>query len=158
MPTNFLHALGTNGLISPAFQVTSSTELNVASSGTVTCSVTFSQSNFGQAQRGVVAFQSGTSFTPASPGANVAGWWLLSQDGGTTFESTGVPANSPLPRSPDFIIPFSTAATVSSAWYVCQGAIVPLPNLTAKVFFQNNAGVTIGASALIQVWPVAEQY
>jgi hypothetical protein len=163
---NFIHQAGTNGfLVGSGYAVStlapsSDISTSLTSSQTTLCSVSFSQTNLGpSAQYGYVVLTVGASFTPASAGCNIAGWWLNSIDGGTTWESTNVIGNNiPLQRSPDFLIPLSThGAEAGSLWYA-NGPIVPLPYGTAKLAIQNNAGVTMGASAQIKVYPVADTY
>jgi hypothetical protein len=167
MPTNFLDAAGTNGLIQSAFTLMS-TELNsLTSGGAATSSVNgssgvFTQSSYSNAIWAPVWFQAGGSFSPTAGGALV-GWFLLSPDGGSTFEaaistpSTTVPA---LPRSPDFIIPLDSSGTYSSStikW--CAGRFVKAPWESHKVLIQNLSGTTLPASGnLIKAAGVAVQY
>ena len=123
MPTNFLHATGTNGFIVTPFSLMT-TELNsLANGNTVVSSVggtsgKFNQTNFGSAQIGRIWLTLGGNFgaTPAA-GGNITGWWNFSTDGGTTFEDTN--SNTAIPRPPDFIIPL-VAAAYSARRCLCQ--------------------------------------
>jgi len=74
-------------------------------------------------------------------GANLAGWFLRSYDGGTTFEqSAAVPT-----RAPDFIIPLpNTTITAATVWG--SSGLVMLPALKYKVGVQNNTGQTFASS------------
>jgi hypothetical protein len=153
--TTFLESPGTNGFVVTPFNL-QSTELNALASGAcATSSVggtsgVFSQANAAVGGSGAIwgstYFTSGGAFTPVV-GQALYGWFLLSPDGGTTFEtqtatcSTTVP---PLPRGPDFVIPLSNAAYASGndAWV--GGRFVQLPFESYKVVIWNTAG---GAAA-----------
>lgn len=165
MAVNFLQAAGTNGFIATPFNL-QSTELNaLASGGAATSSVggssgVFSQTNDANAIWGSVYFTAGGASTPTA-GGYIAGWFLRSTDGGTTFESaiatpsTTVPA---LQRSPDFIIPFSAAA-LSTGNIVWATGLVRLPFESYKVVIQNMTGAALSASGhTVKLGPVATQY
>ncbi|MFZ0559859.1 MAG: hypothetical protein WAN31_05900 [Methylovirgula sp.] len=160
MPTDFLEAAGTNGFIATPFNLLS-TELNsLGSTDTAVSSVggtsgVFSQSNYANAIWAAIYFYSGGSFTPTgSP--YIAGWFLFSPDGGSTFEATA--SNTALARPPDFIIPLLASAYASGNQAQASG-IVRVPWWSNKVFIQNNAGVALPSSGnLIKAAPVAVQY
>jgi hypothetical protein len=89
-------------------------------------------------------------------GGYLAGWWILSDDGGTHFEKTV--SNTDMPRSPDFIIPLFNSAYASGDRAWAQG-LVKAPFASCKTFIVNHAGVALSANNhLIQACPVAIQY
>lgn len=159
MSADFLLDPGTNGFIATPFNLLS-TELNaLASASTATSSVggssgVFTQTNFANAQKCFVFFESGGAFTPTAAG-NLAIWWLQSDNGGTNFEFTV--SNTALPRAPDAIIPLYASAYASGgrSWSpICRA---PWPS--CKIYVQNNAGVALPATGnLILAAPVAERY
>jgi hypothetical protein len=167
MVANFLWAAGTQGLITstgvPLMQSEMASVANsswcVSSSGGL--SGVFGSSLTGQAVWGYLQLSYGSSATgstatgPAA-GANWAGWWLTSPDGGTTFEST---AQVP-PRPPDFLIPLSTGTIAASAKPFQASGLVRLPPMPFKVLMQNNTGNTMGTSPdpKLNLLPVAMQY
>ena len=168
--TNFLEAAGTNGFIATPFNL-QSTELNALGSGTcATSSVggtsgVFSQSNNANAIWGSIFFSSGGTFTPAAAQA-IEGWFLLSSDGGTTFETQTATCSTtvaPLARAPDFVIPLSAAAYASGNLAWISGRFAQLPWESYKVVIWNQAS---GAAAtalpattnLIKLGPTAIQY
>lgn len=161
MATNFLEATGgsTAGYFSAVTTLASSELVSLGSSGTATSASVFTSSgSFGQAIWGEALVEWGGAITPAA-GGFISGWFLRSPDGGTTFETA--PAIAPLPRPPDFIIPLSTLAYLSSNVAYASG-IVKMPWSPSKLFIQNNSGATFPSSTLkytvIQVGPVAVQY
>lgn len=162
MATNFLQATGasTTGFFNGTTVLISSELVALASSGTATSvSVYTSSASFGQAIWGDAWVYATSAITPAS-GGFLSCWWLKSKDGGTTFEKTT--ASLPLARSPDFIIPMSSVAYASSD-VSFSGGIVKMPWPAAKLFVQNNTGVTFFASnsasyPQIGIGPVAVQY
>ena len=157
---NFIHQTGTNGFLtgtSSGLALSSTSELaSLGSSANFVCSKVLSQATTLSAQYGYVVLTIGSSFLPAA-GGNLAGWWMNSIDGGTTYESTAG-ANLPMARSPDFIIPISTAGANNGSIYYANGPIVPIPYGTFKVVVQNNFGVTMGTSTYINLYPVADTY
>jgi hypothetical protein len=165
--TNFLEAPGTNGYIAAPFNFLS-TELNTLANGAAATSSVggssgvFSQSNTVSAIFGAVYFVSGGSFTPNVAAADLAGWFLVSPDGGSTFETaTASPSNTVLAmsRPADFIIPLSAAAYATGNIALCAGGYVQLPWGSFKVLLQNYSGVSFPATGnLIKVGPVAIQY
>jgi len=152
MPTNFLDAAGTNGLIQAQFSLMT-TELNSLTNGSAATSSAngtsgvFTQSNWSQAIWGGVEFYSGGAFTP-TVGGYIAGWFLLSQDGGSTYEallSTPSATVFALGRSPDFIIPTyeGGAAWASGSIRAIQGRFIKTPWETHKIVIQNMSGATL---------------
>lgn len=160
MATNFLEATGTNGFIATPFNLMS-TELNsLATATNIVSSVggtsgKFSQTDFASALWGEIHFLSGGAFTPTA-GGYLAGWFLYSPDGGSTFEK--VVAATDLPRPPDFIIPLFASAYATNDIAQASG-IVRLPWWSTKVYIGNRSGATLPASGnLIKAAPVAIQY
>lgn len=166
MATNFLYASGTNGYLTAPISFMT-TELNTLTSGSAaTSSVNgtsgvFSQSSLGSGIWGSLYFTAGGAFTPVA-GGNISGWFLLSTNGGTTFESAiSTPSTTvaALPRAPDFIIPFDNAALASGNIKWCQGRRIILPAESYKIIVQNNTGVSFAASGnIISCGSIAEQY
>lgn len=163
MATNFLEATGgsTVGYFSALTTVMSSEMAAIASSAVATSASIFTSSaSFGQAIWADVTIRllSSVTFTPAA-GANIAGWFLRSPDGGTTFELMQTALG--LARPPDFIIPASTIAYASSTVLFASG-IVKMPWSPVKVGIQNNLGITFVSSgngySTLSVGPVAVQY
>lgn len=167
MATNFLWYAGTtpnNGLLATAVTVLSSELASLASSGTtISSSVTtgtssgiITSSMTGQGIWGEVWLTCGTSLaTGPSAAGSISGWFLVSPDGGTTFERTV--ASTPMSRSPDFIIPISTNAVTALDVFKAYGPVM-IPALEYKVFVQNNLGVTMPSSANIKLAAYAVQY
>jgi len=168
--TNFLEAPGTNGFITTPFSL-QSTELNTLGSGAcATSSVggtsgVFKQTNNVNAIWGSIYFTSGGSFTPVA-GQSLYGWFLLSSDGGTTFETQVATCSTtvaPFTRGPDFVIPLANAAYASGNIAWAGGRFVQLPWESYKVVIWNTNGtgaVTAlpATSNLIKVGPTAIQY
>jgi|SRR5882724_6773548 len=162
MATNFLEAAGTSGFIATPFNLMT-TELNaLASTANVVSSVggtsgVFTQTNFANAIWGEVQFLAGGAFTPAA-GGYIAGWFLLSPDGGSTFERANYASAVDLPRPPDFIIPFANVATAANDVFMASG-LVRLPWWSTKLYIGNRTGVALSASGhVIKCGPVAIQY
>lgn len=154
-----------NGQYVAPFTILSSEAVSLASSAMAVCSsVTsgtssgiFSSSMTGQALFGEVFLTIGTTVATVA-GGNVAGWFLQSFDGGTTFEST---TYVPVSRPPDWIVPITSATIGASTPYKAIGP-VPLPALQFKVAVQNNLGVVVGTSSgvgypVVKLAPVAQQ-
>lgn len=157
---NFLwqNTAASSGLLVAAITVMSSELVSLASSVAVSGSSTYGSSNTGQAIWADVYLTFGTTATTVA-GANYAGWFVNSLDGGTTFEST---ANLPLARAPDFIIPVPVGTLGSSLSYKSAG-LVRLPAGQWKPSLQNNSGIVTGSSSgagypLLRIAPYAEQY
>jgi hypothetical protein len=120
------------------------------------------QSDLQQALQGDVWFVAGGAFTP-SAGGYLAGWFLPTYDGGTTFETDGIATPSStvpaISRSPDFIIPLDNAAYAAGNIRFCQGRYVVAPPPTGfKVKLQNMAGVTMPSTWAVIMAPWAVQY
>lgn len=176
MVANFLWYSGTsgfNGLTATSVTIISTEAFGLGSSLTAISAVTgtssspgiFTSSMFGQAPLGEVFMNFGSSLTALTAGSNISGWFMVSPDNGTTFESTTYQNSSAvgLARPPDWTIPIaSTAAIGSSA--ICKGsAIVRIPALPFKVMIQNNTQQTIASSSgpgypTIKLAPFALQY
>jgi hypothetical protein len=161
MATNFLLAPGTNGFIVTPFNLMS-TELNaLAINATIISSVggtsgVFNQTSFGSAIWGNIWFASGGAFTPTA-GGYLAGWFVQSSDGGTTFE-LNVGTTIGLPRPPDFTIPLWVSAYAATNISFASG-FVKLPWASCKVLILNASGVALSASGhTIKCGPVAIQY
>jgi hypothetical protein len=160
MSADFLLDPGTSGFIATPFNLLS-TELNaIANAGTATSSVggtsgVFTQTNFANAQWVLPYWTYGAAFgTAPTAGANLTGWWLMSPDGGTTFEATV--SGTALPRPPDFIIPVYLNITSTGILF---GPVCRAPWTSCKVLIQNNTGQTLPATGnLIKCGPVAERY
>ncbi len=163
MATNFLWS-ATSPLVS-AFNLMT-TEIESLTSGSVIISSVggtsgvFTLTNTGQSIFGDIFFSFGYPGVGSalSAGANIAGWFLTSPDGGTTYET---PYYAP-PRSPDFIIPCpATTISAGAAPFKATG-LVRMPPLQFKVMIQNNTGQTLGNGSTtvpyLKLAPVAMQY
>lgn len=161
MATNFLeYSGGTNGFLATPFNLISS-ELNSLANGNGTTSSVggssgqFTQTNWSNGIWGVVDLVAGGTFT-ATAGGYIAGWFLYSPDGGTTFEKTV--ANTDLPRPADFTINLFAAAYAANDVQQNSGRFW-IPNWTHKVFVMNHAGVSLAATGnIIKGASVAIQY
>jgi hypothetical protein len=158
--TNFLEATGTNGFLATPFNIMS-TELNALANGSsATSSVggtsgVFSQTNTSQGIWGAAHFLAGGAFTPTA-GGFIAGWFLYSPDGGTTFEK--VVASTDLPRPADFVIPLFASAYAANDISQSSG-LIRLPWWSFKLFVVNHAGAALAATSnLIKLASVATQY
>lgn len=173
MPTNFLWSTGTLGLVTGAPVTLISTDMaSLAASTSSTSGIAVSGANIGssgfltstntgQAVWGEIMYSMGTpgsSVNAMGAGSNIAGWFLVSQDGGVTFEST---LAAP-PRAPDFIIPFPATTIAPSANPFKAAGLVRLPALPFRTLVQNNSTNTLGGSSntacTVKVAPVAMQY
>ena len=164
MATNFLEAAGTAGFIA-----STSVTITLASLGSGAATVSTSSITPGPA--GTLAgaqkchswfINGGGSFVPTAGGA-LAGWFLLSTDGGTTFESRIASATTTvmaLPRSPDFIIPVYEGGTTNTSGSI-KFANGPFryPYLASEVLIQNLSGSSL-STGTHQLWigGVADQY
>jgi len=162
MATNFLEATGgsTAGYFSAVTTLMSTEIVSLGSSLTAKGTTTFTSSgSFGQAIWGEVAVIWGGSITPVA-GGYIAGWFLRSPDGGTTFETTPSSATPPA-RSPDFTIPLSTIAYANGN-VVYGNGLVKMPWSPVQIEVQNNAGTAFPSSGTaytsIKLGPVAVQY
>ena len=163
MATNFLEAAGTNGFIATPFNLMT-TELNGLTNGSsATSSVggtagVFTQTNFANGIWGYVHFLSGTTASTYTAGSYIAGWFLYSPDGGTSFEKAV--ASTDLARPADFIIPLiNSSYVVGGTDFSRSNAMVKLPEYSCKVFVVNHGGVTLPALLnKIICGPTAIQY
>lgn len=160
MATNFLEAAGANGFIATPFNLMT-TELNALGSGANAVSSVggtsgvFTQASFASAPWCEVHFKAGGAFTPTA-GGFLAGWWLYSPDGGSTFEK--VVAATDIPRAPDFVIPLFASAYASGDIAQALG-LVRVPFWSTKLYIGNRSGVALSASGhVIQAGPVTLQY
>ncbi len=157
---NFLWNPGTSnsGLAAAAFSM-QTTELNsLTTTSYVVSSVggasgVFSNTSSAQSIWVQIFATLGAIGTALQAGANLAGWFLPSYDGGTNFEqASAVPA-----RSPDFIVPLPFTTIASGAIYTSSGLVL-LPSLKYKVGIQNNSGQTLAATAnVVRAAPVNMQ-
>ena len=156
MATDFLTATGTNGFItSSAVTMFSSgtTTINALTNASLAVSTTvFTQTNTAQGLIGYVQVTLGTTWGPATAGGNIAGWWLFSPDGGSTYETTLTA------RPPDWIVPLSTSLGAAASQVVVS-PLVNMPWSSFKVLVQNNSGATLGSSSVSATFQtVAVQY
>lgn len=154
MATNFLATTGTNGfLTSAAVTALSSgtTTINgVTNASFVVSTAVFTQTDTAHGLLGYVQLTAGSTMAPSS-GGYIAGWWLYSDDGGATFESTNTA------RNPDWTIPLPTS--IASVNQKFPTALAGMPWTTFKVLIQNNSGATTGTSGnIISFQSVAVQY
>lgn len=134
-----------------------STELNsLANAAVVLSSVggssgKFTNANTGAAIYGEVQLVLGAVGSALSVGANIAGWFIKSVDGGSTFEKSSVAP----PRAPDFVVPLP-ATTITAADQFFASGQVKIPAVQFKVLLQNNTGQVLAASAnTVALAPVA---
>ena len=146
----FLWNAGTsnNGLLISSALSLLTTEMNsLANSSVAVSSVggssgVFTNSNTGQGIWGDILLKLGAISSALSAGACLAGWFLTSPDGGTTFEPTGAAPSRP----PDFLIPLP-ATTITAATSYKSAGLVRIPALPFKIIVQNKTGQTFAASA-----------
>lgn len=169
MAGNFLHTAGTNGFLSTTRTVTWTTSLNALASGARAISDAtadtglFSQASFSNAPLVVAWFKCITTGWTPTAGGVFAGWWLMSTDGGTTFEtesrttpSATVPA---LARPPDFLIPVYTGGTAIAANDIMFSQPFQAPWPSAKLVVQNMTGAALAAQAhTLTIAGVADGY
>lgn len=146
---NFLWSIGTGSTIGTIATVTlMTTEFGgVTNSSFCVGATTFTSTYSAQGIWGDVYWTEGQigSTTALSAGANLAGYFLNSLDGGTTFESSStVPV-----RAPDFLIPLpATTISGSAPPFKSNGQhAVKFPVVPYKVLLANNTGQTITASS-----------
>ena len=162
MPTNFLDAAGVNGFIATPFPLLSN-ELNALANNTSALSSVngssgvFSSANYAQAIWAQLYLTLGGSITCLA-GDLIAGWFIMSPDGGSTFEIT-VSANDQ-PRTPDFRIPF-TANAYTSGQIILVDGITRIPSWSHKIFVMSHIqGGALPAvnTNIIKAAPFAIQY
>jgi hypothetical protein len=164
MPTNFLWYSGTasnNGLLITSYNLMT-TEMNSLTSGSTAVSSVngtsgvFNNSTASQGMIGEVFLTLGAIASAVAAGGNIAGWFLVSPDNGTTYENTV--SSAALARPPDLIIPVP-ATTITAGWVYKGAGPVMIPALPYKVWMQNNLGQTMAASGnIIKLSPYAMQY
>ena len=154
---------GNNGLVATAVQLFHGTGasdefygLTTGSykvSGTSGSSGVFTNSNTSQVIYGELFLTLGAIGSAISAGGNIAGWFLQSYDGGTTYEQGSGVAPS---RPPDFVIPLP-ATTITSGWVYKAAGVVRLPPLNFKVAIQNNTGQTLSSDSVnyLRLAPIA---
>lgn len=159
MASNFLQAAGTNGYLG-GIVTAMTTDLNTwANAGVVLSSVggasgVFTQASTANAIWAEILYLNGSATTTPTGVPNIAGWFVRSQDGGTTFE----PATAALPRAADFVIPLPAAALVAGQIFYASGRIA-LPAGSYKILVQNNSGVALTSTGnKLILGPVAIQY
>jgi hypothetical protein len=168
MVANFLDTAGTGGFIQTVFNL-QTTELNTLASGAAATSSVggtagvFTQTNWSNAIWGSAYFVSGGAFTPTS-GGYLAGWFLLSPDAGSTFEtliSTPSTTVLALGRVPDFVIPVYEGGTAWAATNqrASQGRFFKAPWESHKIVIQNLSGAALPASGnVVKAVGMAVQY
>jgi hypothetical protein len=168
MATNFLWAGGTsnNGLVASSAVTLMTTELESLTNGSVTVSSVngssglFKNSSFNQAMWAELYLSLGNPgiSSALSAGGNLAGWFLTSLDGGSTYESGSVAP----PRPPDFLIPLPATTIAGGASPFKAAGLVLIPALEFYTLVQNNSGQTFGAGSTTPPWlkaaPIAMQY
>lgn len=107
------------------------------------------QNDFSNAVYCDLVFIAGGAFTPTA-GGYLAGWFMESEDGGTSFEKNV--ANTAPPRAPDFILPLFAAAYAAGDRAWAKGVL--MPSCPCKILIQNNAGVTLPSTW--GVWALPE--
>lgn len=149
MTTPFLWGLGTSnsGLLASLLTL-QSTELNSLANGSVALSSVggssgkFTNANTGGAIWAELFLTLGAIGSALSPGANLAGWFILSSDSGSTYEKSSVaPA-----RPPNFLIPLPATIITAADQFPSAGKVL-LPSVQFKVLLQNNGGQSLASSA-----------
>jgi hypothetical protein len=155
---NFIHQVGTGGYMGSAVSLIAGSELsNLGNNNTVTSTGSFSQSNFVSSPYAYLMLTVVTAgWNVIQSGANIVGWFLLSEDG-LVFESTIT--NTALPRPPDFIIPLPLVSPIATGRYFAAGPAVPLPWSPFKVYLQNYTGsATSVNNHTLKALPVADTF
>lgn len=143
----------TNGVLAAPFATVAGSGATNGLDGLTSGAAATSSSGYSQAEtlgakEAFLYYLSGdTTWTPSGAGANIAVWFLLSMDGGSTYEvadntpSTTVPA---LSRPPDAVIPLDLVALGTGGKKKFATGRVKLPPGHFKVVAQNNGGATMG--------------
>ena len=147
--TDFLWDTGTsnNGMSGGSSLTLMTTELNslvnnaFATSSVGGASGVFTCANTNAAMLGEIFLNVGNPGMAGAPNAGgcFAGWFLLSYDGGTTFETA-----ADVVRSQDFYIPLYSGGTPGSGTVFKADGPVQLPSLKFKVYLANVSGVALG--------------
>lgn len=171
---NFIHAVGAGGgFLKTPFNLlngASETAFNALTNGSAVLSANggslatgiFSQIDFGSAQYARIWMKIITAGMTPTAGGCLSGWFLISTDGGTTFEAKEATPSSTVPalgRPPDFTINLYEGGAALAANDIKMSQIISLPYESCKILIQNNSGVTFGAGAhLLVCGPVADTY
>jgi hypothetical protein len=164
MAINFLEAAGANGWLSGPTNV--SITLSALASGSAATSSTIlgpGNTSVGSAQKCMAYLTVVTAGWTPTAGAVIPGWWLLSTDGGSTFESlVATPSTTvmALPRPPDFIIPVYEGGAALAVGNI-KWAMGPFrfPYVPSKIVLQNLTGVAFGTGVhTFNIGGVADQY
>ena len=163
MAANFLWYPGASnsGLLATSFNLLTTEMNSLATAGLIVSSVggtsgKFTNSDTAQSVWGDLYLKLGTIGTAIVAGGNLAGWFLMSPDSGTTYEAqSGTHAAI---RPPDFIIPLPATTITATETFKSAGKVL-LPALQFKVLVQNNSGQTFAASGnSLLLSPQALQY
>lgn len=161
--TNFLWNAGTSntGLLTSATTLLTTEMNSLANNATALSSVggssgVFTNSSTAQGMMGEIYLTLGAIGSGLSNGACLPGWFLVSPDGGSTFEN--VVSGSAMARPPDFVVPLP-ATTITAGWVYKSASFVMIPALEYKVFVQNLSGQSFAASGnTIKIAPYAISY
>lgn len=171
MATNFLWYSGVtsnDGLLVASVSLVT-TELNNLATGSLALSSVngssgaFVNTYFGQGMLADIFLNCGGPALAGtlSAGANLAGWFLVSPDGGTTYEWSNGNTQQP-PRPPDFLVPLPAATSLAAASVFKGAGPIMVPPGVFKIIVQNNSGQTLApsttSSPYIKLAPYAMQY
>lgn len=155
---NFIHQVGTGGYMGSAVSLIAGSELSgLGNNNTVTSTGSFSQSNFVSSPYAYLMLTVVTAgWNVINSGGNIAGWFLLSDDG-LVFEATVT--NTSVPRAPDFFIPLPLVSPIATGRYFAAGPAVPLPWSPFKVYLQNfTGGNTSANNHTLKALPIADTF
>jgi|KBSMisStaDraftv2_1062788.scaffolds.fasta_scaffold10708_6 hypothetical protein len=143
MVANFLWKPGTsNDGLTTAAATLMTTELNsLVNNAYAVTSAGFTNNDTAQAIWAQLFLTLGAIGTAVQNGGNIAGWFLRSYDGGTTYEQTAAQPG----RSPDFYFPLP-ATTIAAASVWGSNGLVLLPAVKYKVGVLNTTGQTLASS------------
>lgn len=171
MATNFLWytgVSGNDGLVVAAVSLMTTEMNNLANGSLALASVNgssgaFVNTYFGQAMLADLFLNVGGPALAGTlaAGANLAGWFLVSPDGGTTYEWSNGNTMAP-PRPPDFLIPLPAATSLAAQSVFKTAGPVMIPPGVFKTIVQNNSGQSLSPSTTggpsIKLAPYAMQY